>query len=122
VYIPLFLVLLLASGLWSLALRDFVAPLQIQQDLACRPAAHLLFGLVRRFPMVFFLYVVLKIVFGVLRGTLLLIAACATCCCILVPVVTQTFLQPLFFFERAWSLCFLRQMGYDLARARGPIV
>ena len=53
-------------------------------------------------------------VFGVLRGTLILLAACDTCCCILVPVVTQTFLQPLFFFERAWSLCLLRQLGYDL--------
>jgi hypothetical protein len=29
-------------------------------------------------------------------------------------VVTQTVLQPLFFFERAWSLHLLRQMGYDL--------
>jgi hypothetical protein len=29
-------------------------------------------------------------------------------------VVTQTVLQPLFFFERAWSLFLLRQMGYDL--------
>jgi len=37
-----------------------------------------------------------------------------TCCCILLPVVTQTALQPLFFFERAWSLYLLRQMGYDL--------
>ena len=120
VFIPIFLVLLLASGLLSLALHDFVAPLQIQQRLACRPAAVLLFGLVRRFPMVFFLYVVLKIVFGVLRGTLLLIAACATCCCILVPVVTQTFLQPLFFFERAWSLCLLRQLGYDAFAPAAP--
>ena len=37
-----------------------------------------------------------------------------TLCCILLPVVTQTALQPLFFFERAWSLFFLRQMGHDL--------
>jgi hypothetical protein len=120
VFIPIFLVLLLASGLLSIALRDFVAPLQIQGGLACRPAAELLLQLVRRFPMVFFLYVVLKIVFGVLRGTLLLLAACATCCCILVPVVTQTFLQPLFFFERAWSLCLLRLLGYDVFAREGP--
>jgi hypothetical protein len=113
-FIPVFLVILLGSGLVSLALRDFVAPLQVQQDLACRPAAELLLSLVRGHPMVFFVYVVLKVVFGVLRGTLLLVAACGTCCCILIPVVTQTFLQPLFFFERAWSLCLLRQLGYDI--------
>ena len=32
----------------------------------------------------------------------------------LVPVVTQSLLQPVFFFERAWSLYLLRQMGYDV--------
>ena len=120
VFIPVFLVLLLLSGLVSLALRDFVAPLQIERGLACRPAALLLLSLVRRFPMVFFLYVALKILFGVFQGTLLLIAACATCCLLLVPVVTQTFLQPLFYFERAWSLCLLRQLGFDVFAAFPP--
>jgi hypothetical protein len=66
VFIPIFLLLLLAGGLLSLALRDFVAPLQIQGNRACRPAAEVLLVLVRRYPMVFFLYAVLKIVFGVL--------------------------------------------------------
>lgn len=125
VFIPIFLVLLLLSGLVSLALRDFVAPLQVERGLACRPAAVLLLDLVRRFPMAFFLYVALKIVFGLIQGTLLLAAACATCCLLLLPVVTQTFLQPLFFFERAWSLCLLRQLGHDVfaafaARAQPP--
>jgi hypothetical protein len=67
--------------------------------------------------MAFFLYIVLKIVFGVVQGMLLMTAACFTCCLILIPVVTQTFLQPIFFFERAWPLYLLRQMGYDLLGA-----
>ncbi len=71
-------------------------------------------GLVRAHPLAFFLYIVLKVVFGIAQGMVLLVAACFTCCCILIPVVTQTFLQPLFFFERAWPLYLLRQMGYDL--------
>jgi len=45
------------------------------------------------------------------------IAACLTCCCALLPVVMQTALQPLFYFERAWSLFLLRQLGYDLVSA-----
>ena len=49
-----------------------------------------------------------------IASLVLLLAACFTLCCILLPVGTQTALQPLFFFERAWSLCLLRQMGYDL--------
>ncbi len=114
VFIPLFLAVLLGSGLLSMALRDFVAPLQVHQGLGCRQAAAILQRLVRQHPMAFFVYVVLKVVFGLVQGAILLVAACITCCCILVPVVTQTFLQPLFFFERAWSLFLLRQMGYDL--------
>ena len=55
-----------------------------------------------------------KIVFGIASGILVLVAACLTCCCVLLPIVTQTALQPLFFFERAWSLFLLRQLGHDL--------
>jgi hypothetical protein len=77
----------------------------------------LLVALVRAHPVPFLLYVLLKVVFEVARGVLLVLAACLTLCCILLPVVTQTVLQPLFFFERAWSLCLLRQMGYDLLSA-----
>jgi len=114
VLVPVFFLLLLAGGLSAMALRDFVAPLQMFTGTSCGPAVRILVGLVRAHPVPFLLYVLLKVVFGVAQGILLLFAACFTCCCILLPVVTQTALQPLFFFERAWSLFVLRQMGYDL--------
>jgi hypothetical protein len=114
VLVPLALMLILAAALLSLALRDFAAPIQMSAGIACGPALRLVAGLVRAHPLAFFLYVVLKVVFGIVQGMVLLAAACVTCCCILIPVVTQTFLQPLFFFERAWPLYLLRQMGYDL--------
>ena len=114
VLVPVFLLVLLAGGLAAVALRDFVAPLQMHGQTACGPAVRLFVSLARMHPGPFLLYLVLKIVFGVAQGVVLLIAACFTLCCILLPVVTQTALQPLFFFERAWSLCLLRQMGYDL--------
>jgi hypothetical protein len=116
VLIPVFFLLLLAGGLSALALRDFVAPLQMFTGTSCGPAVRLLVTLVRAHPVPFLLYVLLKVVFEVAQGVLILLAACLTLCCILLPVVTQTVLQPLFFFERAWSLCLLRQMGYDLLR------
>jgi hypothetical protein len=119
VLVPVFFLLLLAGGLSAMALRDFVAPLQMFTGTSCGPAVRILVGLVRSHPVPFLLYVLLKVVFGVAQGILLLLAACFTCCCILLPVVTQTALQPLFFFERAWSLCLLRQMGYDLV-GEGP--
>jgi len=56
----------------------------------------------------------LKIVFSMVLALCVLVAACLTCCCALIPVVMQTVLQPLFYFERAWPLCLLRQMGHDL--------
>jgi hypothetical protein len=81
---------------------------------SCGPAVRLFVSLVRAHPVPFLLYVLLKVVLEVAQGILILLAACFTLCCILLPVVTQTALQPLFYFERAWSLHLLRQMGYDL--------
>ena len=109
-----FLVLLLLSILASLALRDFVAPLQMRTGSSCGAAITLFIALLRAHPGTFALYVVLKIVFSLVLSFALLVAACLTCCCALIPVVTQTLLQPAFHFERAWSLCLLRQLGYDL--------
>jgi hypothetical protein len=114
VLVPLLLLLIVAASLASVALRDFAAPIQIAAGVGCGAAVRLVGGLVRAHPVAFFLYVVLKVVFGIAQGIVVLVTACFTCCCILIPVVTQTFLQPLFFFERAWPLYLLRQMGYDL--------
>lgn len=114
VLVPMLLLLVLAASLLSVALRDFAAPIQMAAGVDCGPALRLLGGLVRAHPLAFFLYIVLKIVFGIAQGIVFLVAACFTCCCVLIPVVHQTALQPVFFFERAWSLYLLRQMGYDV--------
>ena len=113
----LFLVLIVSAGLASLALRDFVAPLQVRAGVGCPDAMRLLLGLLRAHPSVFVVYVLLKIVFSIVAGIVLIFAACLTCCCVLLPVVMQTALQPIFYFERAWSLFLLRQLGYDLVSA-----
>jgi hypothetical protein len=110
----LFLLLIVIGSLASLALRDFVAPLQVRAGVGCREAMGLLAGLVRAHPGAFAVYVLLKIAYSIVAGILLMVAACLTCCCALLPVVMQTALQPLFYFERAWSLFLLRQLGYDL--------
>jgi hypothetical protein len=118
--VPVFFVVLVAGGLAAVGLRDFVAPLQIHGGTSCGPAVRVLVALVRAYPLAFVLYVLLKVVFEVAQGALILMGACLTLCCILLPVVTQTVLQPLFFFERAWSLFLLRQMGYDLFPEKAP--
>ena len=83
VLIPVFFLLLLAGGLSALALRDFVAPLQMFTGTSCGPAVRLLVTLVRAHPVPFLLYVMLKVVFEVAQGVLILLAACLTLCCIL---------------------------------------
>jgi hypothetical protein len=116
----LFLALIVTASLASLALRDFVAPLQVRAGVGCGDAIRILLALVRAHAGVFVVYVLLKIAFSIVAGIALMIAACLTCCCVLLPVVMQTALQPLFYFERAWSLFLLRQLGYDLVGAPVP--
>jgi hypothetical protein len=119
VLVPAFLIVLLVGGVSALAMRDFVAPLQMHTGEPCGAALRRFVELVRAHPVPFLLYGVLKIAFEAARGMVLVLAACLTLCCILLPVVTQTALQPIFFFERAWSLFFLRQMGHDVIGGSG---
>ena len=81
---------------------------------SCGAAIDAFLVLLRAHGGTFAIYVLLKIVFALVMGIVVLVAACVTCCCALIPVVTQTVLQPAFYFERAWGLCLLRQLGYDL--------
>jgi hypothetical protein len=105
------LVAIFAASLASVFLRDFVAPLQWRQDLACGAAARQAAALLRPHLGALALYVALKIAFAVVFGVATLLAACLTCCCALLPVLGQVVLQPLLFFERAWSLFMIEQLG-----------
>ena len=116
--VPVLLLLALAFpllALASLALRDFVAPLQIATGLPCGAAARLLESLVVAQPGVFVLYLLLKLLVVVGTGLVVVIGGCLTCCLGFLPIVMQTAFQPLFHFERGLSLMLLRQMGYDVA-------
>ena len=121
--VPLLLLLSLAFPLLALAgvaLRDFVAPLQIATGLPCGAAARLLESLVVAQPGVFVLYLLLKLLVVVGTGLVVVIGGCLTCCLGFLPVVMQTAFQPLFHFERGLSLMLLRQMGYDVATRVEP--
>ena len=109
----LFVCLLVAASLASLLLRDFVAPVQWRRGIGCRAAIEHVLSLVARYPLAFLLYVLLKIVFAVVVGIVSILAGCMTCCLGFLPVIRQTLLQPVFYFERAWSLFLLREMGED---------
>lgn len=117
---PVLLLLALALPclvLASVALRDFVAPLQIATGLPAGAAARLLEALVLAHPGAFVLYLLLKIVVGVASGIVIALLGCLTCCIAFLPVVMQVVFQPLFFLERAFPVFLLGQLGYDV-RAR----
>jgi hypothetical protein len=121
--VPVLLLLALALPLLALAglaLRDFVAPLQLATGLPCGAAARLLESLVVAQPGAFVLYLLVKLLIVVATGLVIVIGGCLTCCLGFVPIVMQTLFQPLFHFERAVSLMLLRQMGYDVASRLAP--
>jgi len=120
---PVLMLLALAVpllSLASLALRDFVAPIQLATGLPCGDAARLLEALVVAQPGAFVVYLLLKLLVVVGTGLVVVIGGCLTCCIGFVPVVMQTLFQPLFHFERALSIMLLRQMGYDVAARLAP--
>lgn len=115
---PVFLLLALALpllALAALALRDFVAPLQMATGLPCGASARLLESLALAQPGAFVLYLLLKLVVVIASGIVIVVGGCLSCCLGFVPVVMQVAFQPLFHFERGISLALLRQMGYDAA-------
>jgi hypothetical protein len=115
--VPMVVVLLLSVPLLALAhvaLRDFVAPLQMLTGLSCGSAARLLEALVTEHPGAFLVYLLLKLLLVVVTGIVVLVGGCLTCCIAFLPVVKQTVFQPLYYFERSWPLFLLRRMGHDL--------
>jgi hypothetical protein len=101
-------------GLFSVLLRDFAAPLQLLLGVRCGTALGIAWGLVKGNLLAFFVYLLLKIVFGIAAAIVQFVTGCATCCIGFLPVISHTLLQPLWYFERSWSLFMLRQAGYDV--------
>jgi len=109
-----FLFFVIVLSLFSVLLRDFAAPLQMHLGVPCGQALGTAWGLVTGNAGTFVAYVALKIVFTIGAGIVALVAGCLTCCLGFLPVLSHTILQPLLYFERAWSLFILRQAGYDV--------
>jgi predicted outer membrane lipoprotein len=119
--VPVLLLLAMALpllALGALALRDFVAPLQVATGLPCGAAARLLESLAVAQPGAFVLYLLLKLLVVIVTGVVVVVGGCLTCCLGFLPIVLQIVFQPLFHFERGISLALLRQMGYDAAAPR----
>jgi hypothetical protein len=105
-----------AALLFFVLLRDFVAPLQWYAGVSCGEALRLFRGILTAHPGTFVGYVLLKIVYAIVVGIAAVMVSCILCCglltcCGLLPTL-QIVMQPVFYFERRWSLELLHQLGY----------
>ena len=116
--------IIVVAKLVSVTLRDFVAPIQLLQDVPCGKALQLVAPALRANLGAVLLYLVLKLVYALLLGITVVALACVTCClalcCLVLPIISQAILQPLFYFERAWSLQLAAAMGFDLMTSLAP--
>ncbi len=116
----IFILSLLLAGLLNMALRDFVAPLQISRNVGAQEAAGIFASMLAATPGLLIGYAILKFVVGIAVGLVVLIGSCLTCCIGALPLVNQTLFQPIYYAERAWSLKLLAQMGEDVFAKLGP--
>jgi len=110
--LPLLLIFLLALGVISVLLHDFVLPIMYLRRQGVLEA----WGTVRREVLsgrtgTLVLYFLMKIVLGIAIGILVLMGTCLTCCCAALPYIGSVILLPVFVFHRSYSLCFLEQLG-----------
>lgn len=115
-----FIGFVIAISLFSILLRDFAAPLQLAQGIPCGAALGVAWRLVQANVGQFVVYVALKIVFTIAAAIVTFVTGCLTCCLGFLPVIHHTLLQPVYYFERAWSLAMLDQAGYDIFPAAPP--
>lgn len=123
--------LLILAGLLLIALvvvlvvvakftTDFVVPILYLRGTTCFAAWQELLGLIQRQVGIFVLYLLFQIVLTIGVALVILAVVLATCCvagCLLaIPYLGAVLLLPVFVFDRAYSLHFLRQFGpeYDL--------
>ncbi len=116
----LFVLSLVVAGLLGMALRDFVAPIQMARNLGAQDASAVFASMLSANPGLFIGYAILKFVGWIAIGIVMFMAMCLTCCIALFPLVNQTLFQPIYYAERAWSLKLLAQLGEDVFPKAAP--
>jgi hypothetical protein len=104
----------------NMALRDFVAPLQITRNAGAREAGSVFLSMFFANPGLLIGYALLKFVLSIALGIMMAIVCVVTCCVGVFPLVHQTIFQPIYYAERAWPLKLLAQMGEDVFFRFGP--
>ena len=116
----IFVLSLLAAGVLNLALRDFVAPLQMIRNVGAKDAGSVFLSMLSAHPGLLIGYALLKFATGIGVSIVVVIACVLTCCIGALPLIHQTLFQPVYYAERAWSLKLLAQLGEDVFAKLNP--
>lgn len=108
-----FLVYLLVLIPVGLLLNDFVVPVMYRFNLPCLSAWRIVLGMTRGNFWTLTLFYIIRLVIGIVKGIVVMLAACITCCVGALPIVSQTLTAPVHIFDRAFSMFALESMGPD---------
>lgn len=127
-FVPLFILVVACGGIASVFLEDFVVPIMYLRRTGVMAAwdefsRSILTGHIGTM----ILYLLMRLLMGVVLSVIALFATCATCCLAGLPFVGSVVLLPLAVFERSYSLYVLEQYGAGWqilsarAKPKGPV-
>jgi hypothetical protein len=103
---------LIAIGIISVLLRDFVVPIMYHRGLDISAAWDVLKReLLPGNGWKFVGFYLMSFLLGIVSALLMLLGCCLTCCIALLPYISSVVFLPLFVFFRCYSLGFLEQFG-----------
>jgi len=111
----LFVVVLICLALVRKFTMDFVVPIMFLRTAGCVDGWREFMQLLSGRKGAFALYVLFQIVIAMAVGMIVVATICLTCCCaccvMMIPYLGTVLLLPIFVFQRAYSLYYLRQFG-----------
>ena len=122
VMLPISILFLLVDKFTS----DFVVPIMYIYNCTCVNGWRYFLSILSSNKGRFTLYILFQIVIGLAISAIVLAFTCVTCCCacclMMIPYIGTVLLLPLFTFERAYSLMYLRQYGpgFDVFKEPQP--
>jgi hypothetical protein len=116
-------------GLIAKLTTDFVVPIMLLNTASCVAGWRMFLAILGANKARIALYILFQIVISMVIGfiaTTICLVTCCCCCCLLVlfvlPYIGTVILLPLFAFQRAYSLYYLRQFGpaFDVFSVQAP--
>lgn len=121
---PVLMLMLSAATFLSIRMLvfDFIVPLMFQFNEDALPAWRRFYYIARYNIAPLLLFYVVKGLYSIVIGAIMVAATCLTCCTAMIPVISQTLFAPLHLFDRLFSLYVISAMGgpYDIMSETPP--